>query len=146
MQVLGGHCSPELVTFILHQHHHGGVPQGLIWEQLQEISVPISEGQINRILLGHSEPFHAEKEGLLTAGLEVSTHIHVDDTGARHRGKNGYCTHIGNEWFAYFASTESKSRINFLTLLRAGHTDYVLNADALQYGAAAHCRRPSWRR
>jgi hypothetical protein len=133
LQVLGGHCSPELATYILHQHHHALVPQGLIWEQLREIGVPISEGQVNRILLDYSAPFHAEKEELLKAGLEVSSHIHADDTGARHRGKNGYCTHIGNEWFAYFASTESKSRINFLKLLRAGRTDYVLGQDAFDY-------------
>jgi hypothetical protein len=60
----------------------------------------------------------------------------VDDTGARHKGKNGYCTHIGNEWFAWFESTESKSRINFLELLRAGHNDYVLSGEALEYMAA----------
>jgi hypothetical protein len=33
----------------------------------------------------------------------------VDDTGARHKGKNGYCTHIGNEWFAWFESTRVPS-------------------------------------
>jgi hypothetical protein len=57
----------------------------------------------------------------------------VDDTGARHQGHNGYCTHIGNEWFAWFASTESKSRINFLDLLRGGGTDYIINGEALEY-------------
>ena len=69
-------------------------------------------------------------------GLQVSGHIHVDDTGARHGGKNGYCTHIGNEWFAWFESTKSKSRVNFLELLRAGHKDYVLSGEALEYIAA----------
>jgi hypothetical protein len=69
-------------------------------------------------------------------GLRVSRHIHVDDTGARHQGKNGYCTHIGNDWFAWFESTQSKSRINFLQLLRGGHVDYVLNGMALEYMAA----------
>jgi hypothetical protein len=57
----------------------------------------------------------------------------VDDTGARHDGKNGYCTHIGNEFFTWFQSTGSKSRINFLELLRAGQMDYVINEDALEY-------------
>lgn len=133
MQTLGGHCSPELVSYVLHQHHHAHVPQGLIWEQLRDIGVEISEGQINHILSGASDDFHAEKEALLEVGLEVSAYIHADDTGARHKGRNGYCTHIGNEWFAYFASTQSKSRINFLEILRAGHTDYVLDADALEY-------------
>jgi hypothetical protein len=73
---------------------------------------------------------------MLRVGLEVSTYIHVDDTGARHDGTNGYCTHIGNEMFAWFQSTDSKSRVNFLELLRASHTDYWINEEALSYMAA----------
>jgi len=133
LQVLDGHFSPELVSYIQHQQHHGHVPQHLILEQLQDIGVEISEGQVNRILVEDKESFHAEKESLLRVGLEVSPYIHTDDTGARHKGRNGYCTHVGNAWFAYFVSTESKSRINFLDILRAGHTDYVLDSYALEY-------------
>ena len=66
-------------------------------------------------------------------GLRYSGYVQVDDTGARHKGKNGYCTHIGNEQFAYFSSTDSKSRINFLELLRAGHKNYMINDEALAY-------------
>jgi hypothetical protein len=57
----------------------------------------------------------------------------VDDTGARHAGKNGFCTQIGNDDFAWFGTRTSKSRLNFLDLLRAGHTDYVINQAALDY-------------
>jgi hypothetical protein len=57
----------------------------------------------------------------------------VDDSGARHQGKNGYVTHIGNDFFAWFQSTDSKSRINFLSLLRAGNDEYYLNDAALFY-------------
>ncbi|MCP5097781.1 MAG: transposase, partial [Chloroflexi bacterium] len=64
---------------------------------------------------------------------EVANYINVDDTGARHNGKNGYCTHIGNESFSWFESTESKSRINFLKLMRAGHSDFAINMDATCY-------------
>ncbi|MCP4460895.1 MAG: transposase, partial [Cytophagales bacterium] len=39
----------------------------------------------------------------------------------------------GNDFFAWFESTESKSRINFLSLLRAGASDYILNEDAFEY-------------
>ena len=35
--------------------------------------------------------------------------------------------------FTWFATTRSKSRLNFLQLLRAGHTDYVINDAALAY-------------
>jgi hypothetical protein len=60
----------------------------------------------------------------------------VDDTGARHQGKNGYSTHIGNDWFAWFKSTDSKSRVNFLSLLRGDHTGYAVTGEALEYMAA----------
>lgn len=128
-----GHFSAELRSFILQQYNHGHVTQPLIWEELLDFGVDISSGQVNRILTEEKEAFHLEKEGVLSAGLEVSGHIHVDDTGARHAGKNGYCTHIGNEFFAWFESTGSKSRINFLQLLRNGHGDYVVSEDALSH-------------
>jgi hypothetical protein len=41
-------------------------------------------------------------------------------------------THIGNEHFACFKSTNSKSRINFLELLAAGH-GYQINDEAIAY-------------
>jgi hypothetical protein len=129
----GGHFDPSVYCFILYQHYHAHVTQPLILEQLHELRVDISAGQVNNIITKGKDRFHAEKDEILRVGLEVSGYVNVDDTGARHQGKNGYCTHIGNEFFAWFQSAESKSRINFLGLLRAGHTDYVLNGEAIEY-------------
>ena len=56
-----------------------------------------------------------------------------DDTGARHKATNGFCTQIGNDRFTWFVTRSSKSRLNFLDLLRAGHTDFVLNPAAFKY-------------
>jgi hypothetical protein len=127
------HFSPELISFSLYQHHHCGVTQPLLLEQLREFEIDISKGQLSNILIEGKEAFHKEKDHILTVGLEVSNYINVDDTGARHNGKNGYCTHIGNETFSWFESTESKSRINFLKLMRAGHSDFAINMDAIFY-------------
>lgn len=129
----GGHYNNTLIAFILSQYYHAHVTQPLILEQLQEWGIDISSGQINRVITEGHDRFHAEKDEILRVGLESSSYVNVDDTGARHKGKNGYCTHIGNEWFAWFQSTDSKSRINFLELLRAGRTDYRLNNDAMEY-------------
>jgi hypothetical protein len=131
--VKDSHFGPTLVGFILYQYYHGHVTQPLLLEQLWEYGIEISAGQLSRLLTEDKESFHEEKAAMLATGLQVSRYVQVDDTGARHQGRNGYCTHIGNEWFAWFESTESKSRINFLKLLRAGRADYVLNADALAY-------------
>jgi Transposase IS66 family len=59
--------------------------------------------------------------------------VQADDTGARHQGHNGFCTQIGNEFFAYFESTDSKSRQNFLEVLRGSDTDYTINDAAAAY-------------
>lgn len=132
----GAHFGPTLHAFVLYQYYHAQVTEPLILEQLQEFKVQISSGELHRLITEGKERFHQEKDEILRIGLAVSRHIHVDDTGARHQGKNGYSTHIGNEWFAWFESTNSKSRLNFLSLLRGGHSDYVVNSEALEYMAA----------
>jgi len=129
----GQHFNPELISYILYQHHHCCVTQPLLIEQLHEFGIDISKGTVNNILIEGKDDFHNEKERILAEGLKVSAYINVDDTGARHKGKNGYCTHIGNESFSWFESTESKSRINFLKLLRAGHSGVAINVDAITY-------------
>ena len=130
--VIAGHFGPELISYCLHQYHHNHVTQPLLLEQLHEFGVDISSGQLNRMLTEGKEIFHKEKDEILLAGLQ-SCYVQVDDTGARHQGKNGYCLHIGNDLFAYFETCDSKSRLNFLEVLRRPHSDYVINDVAVAY-------------
>ena len=127
------HFGATLVSYLIYQHHHNHVTQPLLLEELREVGIDISAGQINNTLTEDKDAFHEEKDEILQAGLQVSAYVGVDDTGARHDGKNGYCTHIGNDLFAYFESTDNKSRLNFLQILRQPHTDYVINDTALAY-------------
>jgi hypothetical protein len=128
-----GHFGPGLRSYVLYQHHQNGVTQPLIHEELLDLGIDISTGQIDRLLTEGHEQFHEEKDALLPAAREVSRYFQADDTGARHRGKNAYTTVIANPLFASFATTASKSRVNFLKLLRAPHEEYVWNEDALMY-------------
>lgn len=128
----GRHYGPQLVSFVLHQYHHNHVTQPLLLEQLRELGVALSAGQLNRLLTEGLEGFHQEKAALKAAGLSVSSYVQTDDTGARHRGRNGFCTYIGNELFAWFETTFSKSRVNFLERLQ-GERRYVVDAEALAY-------------
>lgn len=128
-----GHFNSTLISYIQYQYHQCHVTQPLLLEQLREFGVDISSGQLNQIIVEGNDNFHQEKDDILKAGLEVSSYVNVDDTGARHQGKNGYCTHIGNTFFAWFESTNSKSRINFLTLLQAGKVGYCFNEDTFEY-------------
>ena len=129
----GRHFGPTLVSYLLYQHHHCQVTQPLLREQLSEWGIEISAGQINALLTADKARFHGEKDALLLSALAHSRYVSVDDTGTRHQGNNAYVTQIGNECFAWFQTTASKSRINFLQLLRAQHGDYQINVQALAY-------------
>lgn len=131
--VPGSHFGPNLLGYILNQYHQCHVTQALLLEQLHDLGIAISAGQISGILTENLDGFHQEKAAVLTAGLAVSSYIGVDDTGARHQGHNGYCTALGNDLFAYFESTDSKSRLNFLQVLRGASSGYAINEVTLAY-------------
>jgi hypothetical protein len=130
---VAGHFGPELRRFVLQQHHHGQVTVERLATQLQAFGISISKRQVMRLLIDRHVAFLTESRDVLRAGLQSASWITVDDTGARHAGGNGFCTQIGNNTFTWFGTRTSKSRLNFLDLLRAGHTDYVVNDAALEY-------------
>lgn len=127
------HFGPKLICYILEQYHHAHVTQPLLLEQLHDFGIDISAGQLNRILTENHDAFHQEKAEVLAAGLATASYIGTDDTGARHQGKNGYCTVISHELFAYFESTACKSRLNFLQVLQGGSSTYAINETTLAY-------------
>lgn len=132
-QNIQGHYGPQLVSYILHQYYGCRVTEPLLFAQLKEIGILISEGQLSNILIQGQKLFHHEKDELLPAGIAATGQIKVDDTGARHRGHNGYSTVIGNEYFTYIVSTDSKSRINFLEVLHGANPRYLINEDTADY-------------
>lgn len=135
---LRGHFGAELVRFILLQHYQGQVTSDRITTFLNSLGLVISKRQVLRLLTDDVAAFSDEAHTVLRAGLKTAPWITVDDTGARHRAKNGVTTQIGDDRFTFFATTFSKSRKNFLELLRAGYKDYVINAEALAYMRERH--------
>ena len=130
---ISGHFGPELRRFVLLLHHQGQVTVERLTAQLRAIGVSISKRQVMRLLIDRQDDFLAESREVLRTALQTAAWITVDDTGARHRSGNGFCTQIGNDDFTWFGTRPSKSRLNFLDLLRAGHGDYVINDAALAY-------------
>jgi hypothetical protein len=130
---IDGHFGPELRRFVLAQYHQGQTTAPRLVTLLHTLGILISKREVVRLLNNGHDGFHAEARDVLRAGLTNAAWITVDDTGARHQAKNGFCTQIGNDHFTWFGTTGSKSRLNFLSLLRAGHGDYVINAAALAY-------------
>jgi Transposase IS66 family len=130
---ISGHFGAELRRFVLLQHYQGQVTVERLTSQLRAIGFSISKRQVMRLLIDRQDSFLTESRDVLRAGLQRAAWITVDDTGARHASSNGFCTQIGNDSFTWFATRASKSRLNFLDLLRAGHTDYVINDAAIDY-------------
>ncbi|HEX3996875.1 MAG TPA: transposase [Acetobacteraceae bacterium] len=128
-----GHFGPDLRRFVLMLYHQGQSTLPRLAALLQSVGVSISKREIQRLLTDKQDGFLTEARDVLRAGLETSSWISVDDTGARHQAKNGFCTQIGNDCFTWFGTRRSKSRLNFLDLLRGGHTDFVLNDSAFDY-------------
>jgi hypothetical protein len=160
LPVAGGHFGANLIAYILDQYHQAQVTEPLLLEQLWEYGIDISAGQLHRILTEKKDAFHQEKAAVLATGLAESSYVGTDDTGARHQGQNGYCTAIGNDLFAAFESSDSKSRLNFLHALQGPQRDYAINettlaywkrqqlaaalVDALTQGAHAFVGAPAW--
>jgi hypothetical protein len=128
-----GHFGPDLRRFVLMQYHQGQTTLPRLTALLHSVGVSISKREVQRLLTEKQQDFLDEARDVLRAGLETSPWVSVDDTGARHKAQNGICTQIGNDRFTWFATRPSKTRLNFLDLLRAGHTNYMLNEAAFGY-------------
>ena len=134
-QEVNGHFGNGVKQYILHQYHACHVTQQKIHKTLIDIGIQISEGQINNILLEETLPFEQEYDKTLEAGIAVAkdTSLEGDDSGHRHKGKNATVFVIRNKFFTYFKSTNSKSRVSLLKILRGKNADYAINEVALAY-------------
>lgn len=128
-----GHFGAELKRFVISQHVQGQVTVPRLVSLLNDIGIVISKRQVMRLLIEGQDTFLAEARDVLRTGLSSAAWITVDDTGARHKAQNGFCTHIGNDQFASFTTTGSKSRLNFFEVLLAGDTTHLINEAAIAY-------------
>ncbi len=98
---------------------------------LNDVGLDISAHQVRRFPNMDAGGIIAKQQEELRAGMETATRINVDDSSARRKAENGYCTAIGNDFFAHFRSTGSKGRLDFLEHLCAGEGVNTLNDTAL---------------
>jgi hypothetical protein len=104
------------VSFVLAQYHQGQMPR--LVALLCDLGVVTSKRHVVRLLTAGQDGFLAEARDVLWAGLTSAACITVDDTGARHKETNGFCTQIGNAPFAWFGTTGSKnSARNLITAI-----------------------------
>jgi hypothetical protein len=130
--IVGG-FGPGLRRFLLVAHAQGQVTTERLAALLAGIGIEISKRQVVRLLTSRLDDLIAEDREVLRAGLATASWVTVDDTAARHARQDGFTTQIGDGRFTAFRTGRAKSRLTFLSTLRAGHDEYVINEAALEY-------------
>jgi Transposase IS66 family len=130
---LVGGFGPGLRRFLLVAHAQGQVTAERLVALLAGIGIELSKRQVVRLLTSRLDELIAEDRAVLRAGLATARWVTVDDTAARHARQDGVTTQIGDGRFTAFRTGASKSRQAFLSLLRAGHGEYVISEAALEY-------------
>jgi hypothetical protein len=128
--ILGG-FGPELRRFIAAGHFQGQVTSERLTALLGGMGLQISKRQVVRLLSKGLEDLIAEDRAVLRTGLETARWVSVDDTSARHNGRDGVVTQLGDQRFTIFRTGFSKSRRAFLGLLQAGRSEHIVNDAAL---------------
>lgn len=129
---VNGAFGPTLKNFVIHQYHKCNVPENKIQQLLEDMGISISEGMIHAILMKAGKKFADEAEKIRAEGLK-SDQLGTDDTSARFNKENWFTTVVQDELFAYFKTTPTKSRINFLTVLQGKQRFYALNEATIVY-------------
>src|SRR6478735_6088836 len=130
--IVGG-FGPGLRRFLLVAHAQGQVTTERLTALLAGIGLEISKRQVVRLLTSRLDDLIAEDREVLRAGLATARWVTVDDTAARHARQDAFTTQIGDDRFTAFRTGASKSRQAFLSMLRAGHGEYVVSKAALDY-------------
>lgn len=130
--IVGG-FGPGLRRFLLVAHAQGQVTTERLTALLAGIGIEISKRQVVRLLTSRLDNLITEEQAVLRAGLATARWATVDDTAARHARQDGVTTQIGDDRFTAFRTGASKSRQAFLSMLRAGHGEYVISEAALAY-------------
>src|SRR4051794_19766437 len=139
--IVGG-FGPGLRRFLLVAHAQGQVTTERLASLLAGIGIEISKRQVVRLLTSRLDDLIAEDQAVLRAGLATARWVTVDDTAARHARQDAFTTQIGDGRFTAFRSGASKSRLAFLSVLRAGHDEYVISEAALDYMRNPALARP----
>ena len=99
----------DLKAFVMYLYYAGRVTENKIKRILEESGIIISEGEISNILTKEkSSYFSAEKDAIFNTGFRQADYLHIDETGARHRGNNYYMNVVCNECFSAFFTSSDK--------------------------------------
>jgi len=126
-----GQFGPGIKTLSLVLAFGANVSEPKIHELFGEAGVEISVGEVSNLLIHGQEPFHAEKDAVVDAGLRSSPWQHLDQTSTRVNGQNHNCQILCNPLYTALFTTPSKDRMSVLDVLRNGRARvFLLNGEA----------------
>ena len=136
--VRGSQFGPNLKALIAVLYFSCRVTENKIWQLCRDIGISISEGEISNILTkSKHEELASEKQSILKAGMEKSSFVQTDETGARHQGRNHYTHVICNPIFTCYFIKPDKKRNTIKSFLGLGEEDRLkiplITDDAKQY-------------
>ena len=113
-----GQFGPTIRSLVISLYYAGGMSEPKTIELLEQMGVNISEGKVSSLLTKETEPWQAEADDIMIAGLGSSVWQHIDDTGTRVNGVNGYCHILCNPFYTAYATRPKKNRLTVITLLQ----------------------------
>lgn len=121
-----GEFGPVIKALVLDMHHKAQVTESSIGAFLENHGVHISLSTVSRILTGNLGDFHAEKEAIVSAGLDTG-YQQMDDTSARIKGQNHYTHILCNLFYTAYFTRRHKDRLTLLEILTQGEMRFHFN-------------------
>ncbi len=106
--VKGSQFGPELKCMAMSLYYQAQSTVPRIVDLLNDWGASISKRSVMRILNDDMKILVDEAQPVLAAGIAGARWLHVDDTGARHQHRNGYCSVIGNISLLIFCHTQEQ--------------------------------------
>ena len=113
-----GQFGPTIRALVVSLYYAGGMSEPKIIELLEQMGVNISKGKVSALLTKETEPWQKEAEVIIIAGLNSSSWQHLDDTGTRVNGVNGYCHILCNPFYTAYATRPKKDRLTVIAVLQ----------------------------
>jgi hypothetical protein len=113
-----GQFGPTIRALVISLYYAGGMSEPKIIELLEQMGVNISAGKVSSLLTKKTESWQEEADAIIVAGLKSSSWQHLDDTGTRVNGVNGYCHILCNPLYTAYATRRRKNRLTVIGVLQ----------------------------
>ena len=129
----GREFAPQLISFVLYQFYKNRVPHKKILDQLKDFGIEMSDGTLCSILNDLDEGFKDDLSSARSAAFNKCSQAHIDDSGARLSGINGYTFSVSNNYFTQFTTTFEKNRWAVVGRSFGGVQKFLIDQEAISY-------------